>query len=110
MTTIIGIFDNDSDLEVALNRLYDKGFNDLRVVDPGQSHETRPEVPAATFMPGASVSNTASTSAGGLSPAALLVPGFVGVNNERLNSSYVTENLNIPLTDEEADFYANTLR
>jgi hypothetical protein len=112
MTTVIGIFDNDSDLEVALNRLYDKGFNDVRVVDRKQSGETRPEVPAAAFIPGTAVNNAgASIGTGmGISPAVLFVPGFADLDDEHLNSSYVTENLDIPMTDEEADFYANALR
>jgi hypothetical protein len=106
MTTVIGIFDNDSDLEVALNRLYDKGFNDVRVVDRTQRTGAETAVPAAAFMP----ANNYGMNANGTYPGALLVPGFVDLDDERLNSSYVTENLDIPMTDEEGDFYANALR
>jgi len=109
MTTVIGIFDNDSDLEVALNRLYDRGFNEVRVVDRTRGDEVEPKIPAGALAPGMT-SNTSGSTAGGVAPAVLLVPGFVDLDDESLNGSYVTENLDVPLTDEEADFYANVLR
>jgi hypothetical protein len=109
MTTVIGVFDNDSDLEVALNRLYEKGFNDVRVVDRTQQTGVDPVVPAAAFAPGNGL-NSGGMATNGAYPAALLVPGFVGLDDERLNSSYLLENLDFPLSDEEADFYANAMR
>jgi hypothetical protein len=107
MTTVIGVFDTDSDLEVALNRLYDKGFNEVRVVDRAQQTEAEK---SAVFVPGAAISNPAGSTPNGIFPGAFIVPGFVNVGDEALNSNYVTANLDIALTDEEADFYANTLR
>ena len=38
------------------------------------------------------------------------LPGFAGVDNETLNSEYITANLDLPLPDEEATFYADALR
>jgi hypothetical protein len=110
MTTVIGIFDTDSDLEVALNRLYDKGFNDVRVVDVGQRDEVDPSVPAATFIPAVGANNASPAGNLGVLPAAVFVPGFAGVDNETLNSEYVMTNLDLPLSDEEATFYADALR
>lgn len=109
MTTVIGIFDSDSDLEVALNRLYDKGVNDVRVVDRTQRTEAEPTLPVAGFVPGVTANNSGATTGNGFF-LALLVPGFLNIDDERLNSSYVIENLDIPMSDEEADFYANAIR
>jgi hypothetical protein len=106
MTTVIGIFDNDSDLEVALNRLYEKGFNDVRVVDRTQKTGAESVIPAAAYMP----TNNYGMNANGTYPGALLVPGFVGLDDDALNSDYLLENLDVALTDEEADFYANAVR
>jgi hypothetical protein len=108
MTTVIGVFDNDSDLEVALNRLYEKGFNDVRVVDRTQKTGTETAIPVAAFAPGTNLSG--GMNANGAYSAALLVPGFVGLDDEVLSSSYLLENLDVALTDEEADFYANAVR
>ena len=105
MTTVIGIFDTDSDLEVALNRLYDKGFNDVRVVDVSQPDEVEPNIPAGAFAPALGPNYTSPAV-----PAAVFIPGFAGVDNETLNSQYVTANLDVPLSDEEATFYAEALR
>jgi hypothetical protein len=110
MTTVIGIFDTDSDLEVALNRLYDKGFNDVRVVDVAQRDEVDPKVPAGAFASTLGPSNTSPSGNAPLVPAAVFVPGFAGVDNETLNSQYVTANLDVPMSDEEATFYADALR
>jgi hypothetical protein len=108
MTTVIGIFDNDSDLEVALNRLYEKGFNDVRVVDRTQENGAESVIPAAAFAPGSSLNG--GMNANGAYPGALLVPGFVGLDDEVLNSDYLLDNLDFPMSDEEADFYANAVR
>jgi hypothetical protein len=110
MTTVIGIFDTDSDLEVALSRLYDKGFNDVRVVDVGHHDEVEPNVPAGAFIPALGPNNASTSGTAPAIPAALFVPGFAGVNNETLNSDYVTANLDLALPDEEATFYADALR
>jgi hypothetical protein len=110
MTTVIGIFDTDSDLEVALNRLYNKGFNDVRVVDVAQHEAVEPSIPAGAFAPALGPNNTAPGGTAPVIPAALFVPGFAGVDNEALNSEYVTANLDMPLSDEEATFYADALR
>ena len=109
MTTVIGIFDNDSDLEVTLNRLYEKGFNDVRVVDRTQETGGDTVIPAAAFAPGTNLSGSGMNSTGAY-PGALLVPGFVGLDDEGLNSSFLMDNLDVALTDEEADFYANAVR
>ena len=108
MTTVIGIFDNDSDMEVTLNRLYEKGFNKVRVVDRTQDTGAETVIPAAAVVPANNYGS--SMNASGAYPGALLVPGFVGLDDERLNSSYILENLDVPMTDEEADFYANAVR
>jgi hypothetical protein len=111
MATVIGIFDTDSDLEVALNRLYDKGFNDVRVVDVSQHDAVEPNIPAAAFAPTLGPNNTSpSGTAGPVLPAALFVPGFADVDNERLNGEYLVTNLDMPMSDEEATFYADALR
>lgn len=110
MTTVIGIFDTDSDLEVALNRLYDKGFNDVRVVDVSKHDAVEPNIPAAAFAPALGPNNISPSGTGPVIPAALFVPGFVEVNNETLNGQYVVTNLELPLSDEEATFYADALR
>jgi hypothetical protein len=109
MTTVIGVFDTDSDLEVALNRLYDKGFNDVQVVDRAQKTEAA-SMPGAAFIPGSAMASTPNSASNSPFPAAMFVPGFVDVDDERLTSSYLLDNLDVPLTDEEADFYANALR
>ncbi|MBZ0288492.1 MAG: hypothetical protein K8I30_12820 [Anaerolineae bacterium] len=110
MTTVIGIFDTDSDLEVALNRLYDKGFNDVRVVDVSQRDAVEPSVPAGAFVPALGPNNTAPSGTAPVIPAALFVPGFAGVDYEAVNGDFVTANLDVPLSDEEATFYAQALR
>src|SRR5262245_30342468 len=110
MTTVIGIFDTDSDLEVALSRLYDKGFNDVRVVDVGHHEAVDPKVPAATLIPAFGPNNASASGVAPVLPAAVFVPGFAGVDNETLNSEYITANLDLPLPDEEATFYADALR
>ena len=110
MTAIIGIFDTDSDLEVALNRLYDRGFDDVRIVDVTQRDEVEPVIPAGAVAPAFAPNTTSPSRVMPVLPAALFVPGFVGVNNETLNSDYVTANLDIPMSDEEATFYADALR
>jgi hypothetical protein len=110
MTTVIGIFDTDSDLEVALNRLYDKGFNDVRVVDVSQRDEVEPNIPVGVYGQTLGPNNTSPSGNLGALPAAVFVPGFAGVNNETLNSEYVRANLDLPLSDEEATFYADALR
>lgn len=110
MTTVIGIFDTDSDLEVALNRLYNKGFNDVRVVDVAQRDEVDPKVPAEAFVPALGPNNTSPSGNLGVLPAAIFVPGFAAIDNETLNSQYVTANLDVPMSDEEATFYADALR
>jgi hypothetical protein len=108
MTTVIGVFDNDSDLEVALNRLYDKGYNDVRVVD--RSREEANTLPAATFIPGATTSNGASSAPNGVFPVSYLVPGFFGVADEHIDSAYLLDALGLDITSEEADFYTNAVR
>lgn len=108
MTTVIGVFDNDSDLEVALNRLYEKGFNNVRVLDRTQDVGSEPVVPVAALVPGSNLNG--GMTGNGAYPGALLVPGFVGLDDTVLNSSYMLENLDFPLSDEEADFYANAVR
>jgi hypothetical protein len=108
MTTVIGVFDNDSDLEVALNRLYEKGFNDVRVVDRGLKSGPETVIPAA-FAPGNNLS-IGGTTANGAYPGAVLVPGFVGLDDQAVNSAYLLDNLDVELSDEAADFYANAVR
>lgn len=109
MTTVMGVFDNNSDLEVTLNRLYEKGFNDVRVVDRTQQTGEDPVIPAAAFAPGSSLTGSGMNATGSY-PGALLVPGFMGLDDEGINSSYLLENLDVDLSDEEADFYANAVR
>lgn len=108
MTTVIGVFGNDSDLEVALNRLYDKGFNEVRVVD--RTRETGgTTIPAGAFVPGSAGGTAPNNSANAIFPAAL-VPGFFGLDDDALNSDYLMTNLDINISDEEARFYADAVR
>ena len=93
MTTVIGVFDNDSDLEVALNRLYEKGFNDVRVVDWGLKSGPETVIPAA-FAPGNNLS-IGGTTANGAYPGAVLVPGCVGLDDQAVNSAYLLDNLDV---------------
>ena len=109
MTTVIGIFDNDSDLEVALNRLYDKGFNDVRVVDRSREQDTT-NIPAGAFVPGAPNGATSQTAPNAIYPGAFIVPGFFNLENDVINSDYLMTNLDMPMSDEEANFYSNAVR
>jgi hypothetical protein len=109
MTTVIGVFDHDSDLELALNRLYDKGFNDVRVVD--RSRESDNTLPEGGFVPAAAATNTGTSQPGGIFPVPFLVPGFFGLADDTLTGSYFGETLGYSdLGDEEAEFYANAIR
>jgi len=111
MTTVIGVFDNDSDLELALNRLYDKGFNDVRVVDRARE-QWNTEIPGgAAFAPAVAATNTGTSQAGGLLPAPFLIPGFFGLADDTLTGAYFGDALGYDaMPEEEEEFYANAVR
>jgi hypothetical protein len=109
MTTVIGVFDHDSDLELALNRLYDKGFNDVRVVD--RSRENWTNFQEGAYQPAVAATNTGTSQPGGIFPVPFLMPGFFGLADDTLTGSYFGEALGYSdMSDEETEFYANAVR
>ncbi len=108
MTTVIGVFDNGTDLEVALNRLYDRGINDVRVVD--RAWDGGHTVPAGAVAPGTTAGSGVEMQSASMSGLLPFAAGFGGLADDRIDAQYLTETLDLDLDDDEARFYANALR
>ncbi len=105
MATIIGVFDNDADLERALNQLHAAGFeDDIRVVDPARL--SPPNVSDETLLGGIGAVNSPASSGSG-TPLPAVVPAFIN-QDELLTGENITGILSdYDLTAEEADYYAD---
>lgn len=108
MATIIGVFDNDSDLEQALNQLNQAGFaDDLRVIDPARN--TMPNVSDETYLGGIGAVNS-SVNAGVTAPIPYVVPGFMDAGDTPAGDDVTSPLNDLNLTAGEADYYAERLR
>ncbi len=109
MTKVIGVFGNDSDLEIALNRLYEQGFNDVQVID---RHYEAPAVPSETAVAaGLGAANHANHNPSAAAPVPLFLPGFFGLSDASMTGAYLLDRASFTdMSDEEAEWYANAVR
>lgn len=108
MTKVIGVFGNDTDMDIALNRLYEQGFDDVQVVD--RSYEV-PVVTPEVAVTASAVANNGLNPSGGLTPVPLFMPGFFGLADASITGDYFRNQTNFPeMSAEEAEWYARAVR
>jgi hypothetical protein len=102
MTTIIGMFDNDADLERALNQLNKAGFeDDLRVIDPART--TRPNVSDETLLGGIGAANSPTVTGTG-NPLPFVAP-FVATDENSQEEDVLGILGGYDLEQDEAEYY-----
>lgn len=102
MTTIIGVFDNDADLERALNQLNKAGFeDDLRVIDPARP--ARPNLSEETLLGGLGAANSPTVSGTG-NPLPYVAP-FVTTDEDSPVEDVMGILGGYDLEQDEADYY-----
>lgn len=110
MATIIGVFDNDADLERALNQLNQAGFeNDLRVVDPARP--ARPNISDEAMLGGIGAANTpVAGGTGNAAPIPYIVPGLVNAGADNRGENILGILGEYDLEQDEADYYAQRIQ
>jgi hypothetical protein len=109
MATLIGVFDNDSDLEVALNALYNQDVKDVRVWDNQRKNDT-PGIPLGGLVAAAGLGQANSGSNGGSANGYSYVAPLA-IAAADITPDHVISTLGDPsITGEEADFYADAVR
>jgi hypothetical protein len=108
MATIIGVFDNDADLERALNQLNQAGFeDDLRVIDPARP--TRPNVSDEAMLGGIGAANTPAGSGSG-NALPYVVPPFITTDEANRGEDILGVLGEYDLEQDEADYYVQRIQ
>jgi hypothetical protein len=108
MATLIGVFDNDSDLEVALNALYNQNVKDVRVWD-NQRKDSDTRLPLGGMLAAAGLAQTNAGTNGANNGYSYVAP--LAIAAEDITPDFVISTIGDPsISSDEADFYANAVR